>query len=175
MTATVGLVGAVQGRDWEAADPIARRIRRLAASLPEQGQPSLVRARLGEAVNGLARGVKSRQVARAGIAAILAGQSILDLQLQYRSVTEIDRGRFELWCYQVLVDATARNRPGVIGDVATLEWIRDRFARTLDSAEIAELDRRLRALRIAADDQRLTAAADHAIRLAHRLRSLGIR
>lgn len=175
LTAALGLVGAVQGRDWEAADPIAKRIGSLTAALPKQGQPPLVLARLGEAVGALGRAVKSRAVARAGTAAILAGQSILDLQLQYRPVTAIDRGRFELWCYQVLVDATARNGGNVSGDVATLEWIRDRFVHTLDATEIAELDARLRALRSAADDARLTAAADHAVRLAARLRSLGVR
>jgi len=175
LTAAVGLVGAVQGRDWEAANPIARRIRTLAASLPKHGQPPLVTARLAAGVNGLARSVKSRKVARAGTSAILAGESILDLQLQYRPVSEIDRGRFELWAYRVLIDATARNRGGVSGDVAAMEWIRDRFAHTLEPAERTELDTRLLALRIAADAGRLAAAGDHAIRLAARLRSLGIR
>ena len=75
----------------------------------------------------------------------------------------------------MLVDATAKNRGGAIGDVATLEWMRDRFAHTLEPAELEELDTRLRALRIAVDDGRLAAAGDHAIRLAARLRSLGIR
>ncbi len=89
-------------------------------------------------------------------------------------MTEIDRGRFEIWSYQTLVDATARDGGSVSGDVATLEWIRNRFAHTLEPAETNELDARLRALRIAADGGRLAAAGDHAVRLAARLRSLGV-
>ncbi len=34
-------------------------------------------------------------------------------------MTEIDRGRFEIWSYQTLVDATARDGGSVSGDVAT--------------------------------------------------------
>jgi len=54
-----------------------------------------------------------------------------------------------------------------------LEWIRDRFAQTLDPAGRADLDTRLRGLRIAADARNLPTAADHAARLAARLRQLG--
>jgi hypothetical protein len=53
-----------------------------------------------------------------------------------------------------------------MGDVATLEWIRDRFAHTLDAASRRDLDTRLKALRAAADGGNLSAAADHAARLA---------
>ena len=59
------------------------------------------------------------------------------------------------------------------GDVAVLEWIRDRFAPTLSPAARAELDTRLRDLRSAADARNLPAAADHAARLAARLRDVG--
>ncbi|MBA2637479.1 MAG: hypothetical protein H0U79_04530 [Solirubrobacterales bacterium] len=68
--------------------------------------------------------------------------------------------------------AAARNSAGVIGGVATLEWIRDRIAQTLEPGELAEVDARLRATRTAADAKRLAAAADHAVRLGQRLRSL---
>ena len=173
-TAALGLVGAVQGGDSEAAAPIARRIDSVTSSLPREGQPRLVLERLDDAVAALTRAVRARDVARAGTSAIAAGQSALDLELQYRPATEIDRGRFELWCYQTLVDATAGDGGSVSGDVATLEWIRVRFAPSLERAEAEELDARLRALRVAADGGRLAAAADHAVRLAARLRSLGV-
>ena len=68
--------------------------------------------------------------------------------------------------------AAAHDAAGVSGDVATLEWIRDRFAHTLEPAGMAEVDTRIRALRTAADAARLAAAADHAARLGQRLRSL---
>lgn len=148
-TAALGIVGAVQGRDWEAADAITKRIGSVASSLPRKDQPGLVIVRLDSAIAALTRAVRARDVARAGTSAIAASQSVLDLQLQYRPVTEIDRGRLELWSYQILIDATGRDGGSVSGDVATLEWVRDRFAHALEPAEAEELDARLRALRIA--------------------------
>ncbi len=74
----------------------------------------------------------------------------------------------------MLLDAMASNRTGVLSDVATLEWIRDRFAHTLSAAERDEVDTRLQALRTAAGNGALRAAGDHALRLALRLRSLGV-
>jgi hypothetical protein len=68
------------------------------------------------------------------------------------------------------VHAAAKDLAGVTGDVAVLEWIRDRFAQTLDPAHRRELDLRLRGLRTAADAKNLPAAADHAARLASLLR-----
>jgi len=120
----------------------------------------------------LARAVRARKAVGATQAAIDAGQSILDLRLRHRPPAEIDRARFELWTQQILVHAASRDSAGVSGDVATLEWIRDRIVQTLEPGELAELDTRLRALRTAADAKRLAAAADHAVRLGQRLRSL---
>ena len=58
------------------------------------------------------------------------------------------------------------------GDVAALEWIRDRIAHTFDAAGRREIDSRLSALRAATDARNLPAAADHAARLRARLRGL---
>ncbi|MBA2296406.1 MAG: hypothetical protein H0W14_00020 [Actinobacteria bacterium] len=79
--AALGIVGAVQGRDWEAAAAITKRIGSVTSSLPRDGQPTLVIARLDDAVAALTRAVRARDVARAGTFAIAAGQSTLDLRL----------------------------------------------------------------------------------------------
>jgi hypothetical protein len=97
-------------------------------------------------------------------------QSVIDLSLRYRMPTAADRDRFALWCQQVLAHAAARDRAGVLGDVATLEWIRDRFASTLDRGAAANVNARLRDLRAAADAGQLAPAADHAARLIGQLR-----
>jgi hypothetical protein len=60
----------------------------------------------------------------------------------------------------------------VTGDVATLEWIRDRFADSLDSSRRRDLNAGLRGLRAATDAENLPAAADHAARLASQLRDV---
>jgi hypothetical protein len=66
----------------------------------------------------------------------------------------------------------AKDLAGVTGDVAVLEWVRDRIARTLDAAGRSEIDSGLRELRAATDARNLPAAADHAARLGAQLRGL---
>lgn len=107
---------------------------------------------------------------RARQAAIDVLQSTLDLELRYRPPSAVNRERFVLWTRQLLLDADAGDLAGVTGDVATLEWIRDRIIHTLDGAGRTEIDTRLRDLRAAADAGNLPAAADHGARLAARLR-----
>ena len=133
----------------------------------------MIAARLGDAMRALTGAVQAHGAGGTGQAAIDVAQSVLDLTLVYRPSAEIDARRFGLWSQQLRVDAAAMDLAGVTGDVAVLEWIRDRFAPTLSPAARAELDTRLRDLRGAADARNLPAAADHAARLAARLRDVG--
>ena len=100
-------------------------------------------------------------------AALDVGQASLDLQLQFRPPTEIDTDRFELWSRQLVVDAQRLEAvPAFIaGDVATLEWILDRFAHTLDPATRSELESQLSDLRSAADEEDVAAATELAPQL----------
>ena len=171
-TGAEGMLGSVRAGDWKGAAATLGRMNAAWAGLGPRQQPPLVAARLNDSLQALGRAVRARKPGRAAQSAIDTTQSILDLTLRYRSPAEVDRHRFELWCRQVMVDAAAHDRRGVRGDVATLEWIRDRFAATLDPAERNDLDMRLRALRAAADAEHLPAAADHAARLIGQLRRM---
>jgi hypothetical protein len=111
-------------------------------------------------VERLAEAVAARDRAEARQAAVNAAQAALDLRLQYRPVAEIDRGRFELWLRQLLVDAGSRDTSAVAGDVSTLEWIRDRIAHTLGAERRAGLDTLLVELREAARDDDLRTASE---------------
>lgn len=91
--------------------------------------------------------IAKRDRKRAGTAAIDVAQSALDHELRYSPPAEIDLGRFELWANQILVDAAAGDVGGVRGDVTTMEWIRDRFAGTIDPADLTAIDAHLVALR----------------------------
>jgi hypothetical protein len=95
-------------------------------------------------------------------------QSALDLELRYRPAAQVDADRFVLHTQQLRVDAAAQDLDGVTGEVAVLEWIRDR----LSAPGRRAVDAGLRALRAAADARNLGAAADHAARLAARVRAL---
>jgi hypothetical protein len=94
--------------------------------------------------------------------AFAVADAALDLQLQYRPPQDVDRDRFALWARRARVDAAARSLGALSGDTATLTWIRDRIARSLDPVALARLDRRLGALESAAADGDRAAAAEAA-------------
>ncbi|MDQ3724164.1 MAG: hypothetical protein M3376_14130 [Actinomycetota bacterium] len=105
--------------------------------------------------------IAKRARVRAGTAAIDVAQAALDLELRYSPPEEIDLRRFSLWANQVLVDAADGAVGRVRGDGTTMEWIRDRFARTIDPADLTAIDAHLVALRetVANETQDLEAAA----------------
>jgi hypothetical protein len=99
---------------------------------------------------------------KARAAAIHVGLSGLDLELRHRPPAEIDLARFSLWAHRVLVDAAAGDLGAVTGDVATMEWMRDRFVHVLTPVEVTRIDKHLLDLRGAASDEDLAAAAAEA-------------
>jgi len=125
----------------------------------ERGVPPRLVGPTSVAIAALARAVQARSPLKVRHAALDVAQAGLDLQLRYRSPAEIDRARFDLWARQVLVDVGARDLPAVSGDVATMEWIRDRIAHTLDSVSVTRLDTHLEELRVNVSDGELSAAA----------------
>jgi hypothetical protein len=111
------------------------------------------------ALEGLVTQIASRDRSATRSASIDAAYASNDLQLRYRSVTDIDTMRFELWVRRALVDATAGSRGGVRSDVVTLEWIRDRIAHTLDPVPRTQIDALVGELGTAVVDSDLAAAA----------------
>jgi hypothetical protein len=89
----------------------------------------------------------------------------LDLKLQYLPTAEIDLGRFDVRLRRLLVDAGARDQSAVVGDVATLEWIRDRIEKALDPVDLTRLDTLLKELRTNAGDEDFRAASETALQL----------
>jgi hypothetical protein len=169
-TSAEGILEAARVRDWAGA---AATLERLSASwkiVRADSPPRMIAARVDDGLASLTRAVRARQSGRVAQAAIDVAQSALDLELRHRPPAAIDAARFHLWTQQLRVDAATKDRSGVAGDVAVLEWIRDRIAHKLGRAARHEVDTRLGALRTATDAGNLTAAADHAARLGARLR-----
>jgi hypothetical protein len=156
---------AAQARDWKSASASAEELSAAWRAHRAGEVPPRLVAPMVRALDGLDRAIANRDRAVAGTAAIDVAQAALDLELQYRPPTEIDRARFELWARQVLVDAQAGDLTGVSGDVAALEWVRDRFAHTLQDTDLTRVDTRLAALRESVVDRDLGAAADEAASL----------
>jgi hypothetical protein len=166
-----GVLEAARLDEWEGASATVEHMNAAWTSLGLGDQPRMVVDRLSNSLATLGRAVRARSAPRAEQAAIDLSQSVLDLQLRYRPAAQIDAARFYLWTQQLRVDAASKKLDAATGDVAALEWIRDRFAPMLPAGR-AELDARLAALRGATDAANLPAAADHAARLGARVRAL---
>jgi len=116
-------------------------------------------------VERLTAAASARDRRKAQQAAVDTVQAALDLRLQYDSPAGIDRGRFDAWLRQLLVDASADSVSDAAGDVSALEWVRDRFAHTLSPDQRTRLDTLLVELREAVRDEDLKAASELAVEL----------
>jgi len=156
--ARASLEAAAAGR-WAAA---SARVDAMAAAWKRVGArevPRLLADQLTGTTDALAKAVGARQPARARQAALRVEQAALDLELRYRAPSEVDRDRLDLWARQLLVDAAARDRGAVAGDVATLQVLWDRAGRTADPAAAKRVTVALAALGKAVDGKDLQAAA----------------
>ena len=156
---------ATRASNWKSASASVDKLDAGWKSYRSQQVPPRIAAEMSSAIAALDTAVAARDRARAATVAIDVAQSALDLELRHRPPADIDRARFELWAHQLLVDATARNMAGVRGDLATLEWIRDRFAVTLDKVDLTRVDTQLVGLRAALNDDDLRGIAVGADRL----------
>ncbi|MGH7538151.1 MAG: hypothetical protein ACREMF_05920 [Gemmatimonadales bacterium] len=162
----------VRGENWAAVSATLKAMNsawdtfRTRGAVPILLDVQMNRALAALAGDALSPAVNHRNVAGARKAAIDVGQAGLDLMLRHRPPSEIDLARLELWARQLLVDAGSED-PGapVIGDVASLERIRDRIAHTLQSSDAETLDALLGELRTAAADHEFVEAAAAAARL----------
>ena len=150
---------------WRAARATVASLKRSWRAFRAGQVPPRLEPRMSRSLDGLSDAVSARDSQRAQHAAIAVAQSALDLQLRHRPQAEIDRGRFELWARQLVVDARAEDAPAVRGDLATLEWVRDRFVHMLAKADAVGLDQQLLELRSKVDDDDLPRAAAEAARL----------
>jgi hypothetical protein len=156
---------AARDRNRAAAAAAARSIDAAWNVLRTGDAPPRLRSRLAGAVERLLDSVEASDTERTAAAALDVLDACLDLQLRYRPPAEIDRARFDLWARRLLLDAAANDEAAVRGDLATLEWIRDRFAHTLDPLVRTQIDAGLVELRSKVNDDDLGGAAADATRL----------
>ena len=167
-----GILESARIRDWPTAEGTLARMQSAWKTVQARKPPPLVATQLDDAMGKLGPAVRAHKAAAVEQAAVDVSQSVLDLELQYRPPEEINAARFELRTQQLRLYAAANDLAGVTSQVATLEWMRDRFANSLTPEGRADTDRRLQALRSAADAKNLVAAGDQAARLGARLRNL---
>ncbi|MFN8454793.1 MAG: hypothetical protein U0401_09015 [Anaerolineae bacterium] len=172
------IFNAAGSEDWGAAATTLKTMTDAwAAYQTSDDVPELLDAQMSRALtilagDALAPAVNHRNLAGTRKAAIEVAQASLDLQLRHRTPAEIDQARFGLWTQQTLVDAAGNNPGSVLGDVTVLEWIWDRFAHSLGSADVSTIEAQLGELRAAADDENLEAVAAAATQLRDTLATL---
>jgi hypothetical protein len=156
--ARAGFDAAGSGR-WAAA---STRVKAMTAAWERAGGgdvPELLAEQMTAALDALAKVVGDRDPARARQAALRVEQAALDLELRHRDPAAVDLDRLDLWARQLQVDAAARDRGAVAGDVATLQVIWDRTGHTAAPAAAARVEDGLGSLRRAAGTHDLRAAA----------------
>jgi hypothetical protein len=118
--------------------------------------------------------VAAQNVEGARAAAVAVGQAAVDVELQYRPITETERARFELWTRQLMADsgAVAPDSGNVAGDVAVLTRVWDRFGHTVDEQAARDIEAQLKALEKAAKQEDFAKTAEGAKRLADTLTGL---
>jgi hypothetical protein len=168
----IEVFAATDSGDWEAATHALDAMTAAWNAHRATGAvPPLLDVQMGQALEAL-RGdalmpaVDDRNREGASNAALDVEMASLDLELQYRPPTEVDLARFNVWANQLAVDSTSDEAdPGqVAGDVSSLEWIWDRIGRSLERADVDEVEGQLQALRAAADDEETAAVAEAAPR-----------
>ncbi len=159
------ILEASQAENWSTASASLETALAAWDSYQTAALPRMLEAQMSAALVKLVAAVDAQQPAEAGQAAIGVAWAALDFELRHRPVAEIDRALFDLWAARVSLDAKAGDPANVVGDVATLEWIRDRFVHTLPAADAERVNSLLTDLRAAADKKDLTAAADAAAQL----------
>jgi hypothetical protein len=161
---------AVQAKNWKAASAGTQALNVAWQSYRAGTVSPRLAAEMNRALESLSRAIEARDQRRAATASIGVAQSALDFKIRHQPPAEIDRARFELWARQLQVDAGARDAAGVRGDLAAMEWIRDRFASTLDTLDLTRLDHQLVVLRAAVGDEDLRRAMVGAVRIETRSR-----
>ena len=121
--------------------------------------PPRLRNQMSDAVQRVSRAAGHGDARRTATTALDVAQASLDLQLRHRPQTAVDRERFGLWARRLVLDASSGDESGTRSDLATLEWIRDRFAQTLDAVARTRLDATLVSLRTLVTDGELRKAA----------------
>jgi hypothetical protein len=157
---------AVSSADWKGASAATDAMTAAWDGYPKAGRvPPRLQPPVNAAIEALSKTILARDQQSAQTAAIDVAQAALDIELRYQSPDEIDLARFELWTRQTVADTAAERLGAVSGDVASLEWTRDRIADRLDPADLSQINSELLALREAEFDKDLAAVSEAAGRV----------
>ncbi|HEY9410032.1 MAG TPA: hypothetical protein VIP77_10675 [Jiangellaceae bacterium] len=148
-SAPVTIFDAVRAGDLAAASAALGELTDAWTAMSAGDVPPLVADEAAAALDELTTALSSASL-EAAQAAIAMERSALDLALPYRDVVATDLARLELLVRQLLVDVSAGDAPATAGDLTTIDWIRARFAHSLASPDVSEIDEALGVVRASA-------------------------
>jgi hypothetical protein len=136
------------------------------------GVPDRLASHMRVALAALTTAVGQRRHRRVAQSALHVVDAVLDLELQHRSPSTVNKARFVLWTRQLALDARAHRAGAVHGDVTTIGWIRDRLR--LDPAAGENIDDQIRYLRAITEANEFRRAATQAKRLRDNVRAAAL-
>ncbi|MGH2597305.1 MAG: hypothetical protein ACRDH7_15280 [Actinomycetota bacterium] len=169
-TGATEVLNATASGDWSGTSTALGTIRSAWNTFRSHPEPVRLATEVDAAMQALARAVGARDLRRASHDAVELILADLDIQLRYRPSAQVNVARFNAWTRQLQVDATAGDRSAVVGDVTTLEWIRDRIL--LAAAAAGIIDDGLRSLEAQAAAGEFRAASAASVRLRQTLQGM---
>lgn len=152
---------AVAARDWATATAAAGEITTAwTAARPTDVPLELFGKQMDRDISTLTDAIAAQDATTARHAGLRVHQNVLDLRSRHQPTAVTDRERFDLWAYQVGVDAAAGDRGAVQGDHVCLMWTLDRIRSTMPDPSTVE--HTLDALGAAAERGDLAAASTYA-------------
>ena len=157
--------------DWKASAASLDDVSRAWAAYRAGEVPGLIEPWVEGELRALGAAVASRDARATQDEAIVVSRLALDLQLRYRSVTEIDLARLDLWAAQMVSDAAANDDRAVSADSFAMDYARDRLLRALDEQQLRRLNVELGAIQVAVIDRDIAEAGAAAQRLRDEINS----
>ena len=149
-SAPVTIFDAVRAGDPAAASAALGELTDAWTALSAGEVPPLVAEQAAAALDELSTALSSAADPETAQAAIAMERAALDLALPYREVVATDLARLELLVRQLVLDVSADDVAATAGDLTAIDWTRARFAHSLPSPDVSEIDEALGVIRSAA-------------------------
>ena len=161
----IGIFDAAQSGDWTGAAATLGTMTTAWNTFQAGDVPPLLDEQMDGFLAALAARVAAQQPAAARQAAINVARASLDLQLRHQAVADVDLALLDLWGRQLLIDVAAGDQGAILGDITTIQWIRDRLTGAVSGAALSRVDARLGELKAAGQRGELARAVAAATRL----------
>jgi hypothetical protein len=158
----LGVADSASSGDWAAAAATAEDLGAVWESYRGGNVPRLIEPAMTAVLATLTDAVDGRDPKAAQQAAIGVARLAYDLQLQYRSVVEVDLDRLDLWAVELMLDAETSDQGAFGADAFAMDIIRDRVVHALSTADRVTVNQALGEIQAAVVDEDMGAGTEAA-------------